>query len=135
MGRGLTSQWDPNPSWYLDLQRQYMGPLWSWLYGSWIYNYLYNQFLSLWILFPLGQGVLDTTLIFICDEVCQLLAYGLWFSPFFSLPWYNWNIVALNTINPNHQWQGNYRYILISRAGSMIQCIHVLFQQIFVAIF
>jgi hypothetical protein len=53
----------------------------SWLYGSWIYNYLCNQWLSpltLWVWIPLMQGVLDTTL---CDKVCQWLATGWWFSP------------------------------------------------------
>ena len=51
-----------------------------WSYGSWIYDYLCNNFLPLklwvWILFR--QGVLDTTLF---DKVCQRLATGLWFSP------------------------------------------------------
>jgi len=46
---------------FLPLQSKYVysvseGPSWSWLYGSWIYNYLCNQCLSLvhlgvWILF------------------------------------------------------------------------------------
>ena len=48
---------------------------WSWLYGSWIYNYLCNQCLSplmLWVRILLRWGVLDTTL---CDKVCR------WFSP------------------------------------------------------
>jgi len=47
------------------------GTSWSWLYGSWIYNYLCNQCLSvlkLWVRTPHMQGVLDTTL---CDTVCQ----------------------------------------------------------------
>ena len=54
---------------------------WSWLYGSWIYNYLCNQCLSpltLWGWIPLKRGVLDTTL---CDKVCQWLAAGQRFSP------------------------------------------------------
>ena len=42
-----------------------MGPIWSWSYGSWIYNYLCK-----W-------NVLDTTLY---DKVCQWLAAGRWFS-------------------------------------------------------
>ena len=57
------------------------GPSWSWSYGSWIYNYLCNQCLSLlklWVPIPLSRGVLDTTL---CDKVCQWLAERLWFSP------------------------------------------------------
>ena len=56
------------------------GLLWSWSYGSWIYNYLCNQCLSpltLWVKILLRQGVLDTTL---SDKVCQLLAADWWFS-------------------------------------------------------
>jgi hypothetical protein len=59
----------------------FQGPSWSWSYGSCIYNYLFNQYLSpitLWVRIPLRRGVLDTTL---CDKVCQWLATGLWFSP------------------------------------------------------
>ena len=56
------------------------GLLWSWSYGSWIYNYLCNQCLSpltlrVWTLF--WWGVLNTTL---CDKVCRWLATGQWFS-------------------------------------------------------
>jgi len=32
-----------------------LGPSWSWSYGSWVYNYLCNQFLSplkLWVWTP-----------------------------------------------------------------------------------
>jgi hypothetical protein len=46
------------------------GSLWSWSYGSWIYNYMCNQCLSplmLWVRIPLKRGVLDTTL---CDKLC-----------------------------------------------------------------
>ena len=52
------------------------GLLWSWSYGSWIYNYLCNQWLSplaLWVQIPFRWGVLDTT-------SCQLLVADLWFS-------------------------------------------------------
>ena len=50
---------------------------------SWIYNYLYNQcisLLTLWVRISLRQGVLDigTPL---CDKVCQWLETGRWFSP------------------------------------------------------
>jgi hypothetical protein len=48
-------------------------PSWAWLYGSWIYNYIWNQCLS-----PLGWGVLDTTL---CDKDCQWHATGHSFYP------------------------------------------------------
>ena len=57
------------------------GTSWSWLDGSWIYNYLCNQCLSplkLWVRIPLRRGVLDTTLY---DKVCQWLTAGRWFSP------------------------------------------------------
>ena len=55
--------------------------MWSWSYGSWIYNYLCNQYLSplrLWVRIPPRWSVLDTTL---CDKVCQWLAEGRWFAP------------------------------------------------------
>ena len=42
---------------------------WSWSYGSWIYNYLCNQCLSLvklWVEIQLRWGILDATL---CDKV------------------------------------------------------------------
>ena len=55
---------------------------WSYMYGSWIYNYLCNQCLSpltLWVRIPLRRGVpVQNTL---CDKVCQWLAAGMWFSP------------------------------------------------------
>ena len=53
---------------------------WSWLYGSLIYNYLYNPCLSsltLWVLTPLRRDVLDTKL---CDKVCRWLEAGRWLS-------------------------------------------------------
>jgi len=53
-------------------------PSWSWSYGSWIYNYLYNQCLSplMWVRISIRARC--TTL---CDKVCQWLATGRWFSP------------------------------------------------------
>jgi len=56
-------------------------PSWLWSYGSWIYNYLCNQCLSLltlWLRIQPRRGVLDATL---CDKVCQWLVTGRWFSP------------------------------------------------------
>ena len=56
-------------------------PSWSWSYGSWIDNHIFNQCLSqltLRVRIPLRRGVLDTTL---CDKVCVWLATGRWFSP------------------------------------------------------
>jgi len=57
-----------------------VGPLWSWSYGSWVCNYICDQYLSplmLWIQIPLRWGVLVTTL---CDKVCKWLAAGWCFS-------------------------------------------------------
>jgi hypothetical protein len=57
------------------------GPSWSSLYGSWFYNYLWNQCLSpltLWVRIPLRWRVLDTT---VYDKVCQWRAAWGWFSP------------------------------------------------------
>ena len=57
-------------------------PSWSYNYGSWIYNYLCNQYLSplvLWVRIPLRSRY--TTL---CDKVCHWIASGRWFSPVFS---------------------------------------------------
>ena len=57
------------------------GPSWSWLYGSWIYNYLCNQcllLLKLWVRIPFRREVPDITL---CDKVCQWHVTGRWFSP------------------------------------------------------
>jgi hypothetical protein len=51
---------------------------WPWSYGSWIYNYLCNKYLSplmLWVRKPIRA--MCTTL---CDKVCQWLATGRWFS-------------------------------------------------------
>ena len=56
------------------------GPLWSRSYGSWIYNYPWNQCLSpltLWVWIPHRRGLIYTPL---CDKVCQWLTVGLWFS-------------------------------------------------------
>jgi len=65
-----------SPSFYLALNTCLLisillGILWSWSYGSWIYNYLCNQCLSpqkLLVRTPLWRGILDTTL---CDKVYQ----------------------------------------------------------------
>ena len=56
------------------------GSLWSWSYGSWISNYLCSECLSLlmlWVRIRSWWGVLDATS---CDEGCQSLATGRWFS-------------------------------------------------------
>ena len=100
------------------------GSLWSWSNGSWIYNYLCNQCLSLlmlWVWIPLGWGVLNTTL---CNKVCQWLADGWWFSQ--STPASSTNKtdchniteillkVALNSINPILIFYESYQSFFIS---------------------
>jgi hypothetical protein len=84
------------------LRSSFEKPSWSWLYGSWIYDYLRSQCLSplmLWVWIPLRQGVLDTTL---CNKVCQWLATGWWVSPGTLLSYTNITEillkVTLNTI-------------------------------------
>jgi hypothetical protein len=93
---------------YIIIIFQEAGPSWPWSYGNWIYNYLCNQCLSplmLWIRIPIRAKC--TTL---CDNVCQWLATGWWFSPgtpvFFPNKTDRHDItgillkVALNTIKP-----------------------------------
>ena len=89
---------------------KFEGPWCSWSYGSWIYNYMCNKYLSslkLRVEEPLlWRGELDTTLI---DKVCQWFVTGRWFSPSIPVSSSNktnrYNIteillkVALNTIN------------------------------------
>jgi len=54
------------------------GPSWPWSHGSWIYNYLWNQCLSLLMLrVRISFRARCTTL---CDQVCQWLTTGRWFS-------------------------------------------------------
>ena len=47
-------------------------------YGSWIYNYLCNQCISplMWVRISIKARCTK-----LCDEVCQWLATGRWFSP------------------------------------------------------
>ena len=85
------------------------GPLWPRSYGSLIYNYLCNRWLSplmLWVgLLPRARC---TSL---CDKVCQWLAVGQWFAPGPPVSFTNKTNshditkillkVALNTIKPN----------------------------------
>jgi len=63
------------------------GPLWSWSYVSWIYNYLCNQWLR--------RGVLDITLSLsvICDRSVVFSRYSCFLHQQNKPPWYNWKIV------------------------------------------
>jgi hypothetical protein len=52
---------------------------WPLSHGSWNYNYLCNQYLSLLMLWV--RISIRTRCTTLCDKVCQWLATGLWFSP------------------------------------------------------
>ena len=54
-------------------------PSWSWLYGSWIYNYLCNQCLSpltLWVPISLRRCILNTTFDYVLKLVSDLREVG-----------------------------------------------------------
>ena len=107
-----------------------MRPSWSWWYGSWIYKYLCNQYLSpltLLVRTLLGWGILDTML---CDKVCQWLATGWWFSPDNPVSSTNktdrHNIaeillkVALNPINPSFEYKCHGKIVLRPRKNTNV---------------
>ena len=99
----------------LSLTRNYVyaaiegkGPSWPWSYGSWIYNYLCNQYLSplmLWVRISIRARCT------LCDNVYQWLATDRWFSPVTPVSSSNKTDrhciaeillkVAFYTINPN----------------------------------
>jgi hypothetical protein len=65
-------------SWVQTSPQLIKGPSWPWSYGSWIYNYLCNQYLSphmLWVRISIRARC--TTLGY---KVCQWLVTGRWFS-------------------------------------------------------
>jgi hypothetical protein len=64
---GCTLAWCNFISWLL-------GPSWPWSYGSWIYNYLCNQCLSLLMLWD--RILIRARCTTLCDKVCQWLATG-----------------------------------------------------------
>jgi hypothetical protein len=96
------------------------GSSWPWSYGSWIYNYQFNQCLSpmmLWVRISIRARC--TTL---CDKVCQWLTTGRWFSTGTPVSSTNQTDrhditeillkVALNTINqPNINLKKNHRQL------------------------
>jgi len=104
-------------------------PPWSWLYDSWIYNYLCLSPLTLWTPMPLRRGVLDTTL---RDQFFLWLTTSQWYSPCTPVSStnkiYHHNIteillkVALNTINQPtaaHVW--NFSLMVRCLSESEIQ--------------
>jgi hypothetical protein len=110
-----------------------LGPSWSWSYGSWIYNYLCNQWLSplmLWVRILIRARC--TTL---CDKVCQWLVTGRWFSPGPPVPSTNKTDcrditeillkVVLNTIKRTNKQTSLYMYyhqfVVIERITVMPQ--------------
>ena len=92
----------PLVGWQIDVHLIWRrGPSWSWLYGSWIYNYLCNQCLSplkLWVWAPFmarcsWYNIMWSSLSVTCDRWGGFLKV-LWFPP--PIKWpprYNWNIV------------------------------------------
>ena len=99
-----------------------------------IFNYLYNQCLSLPTLrvrIPLSCGVLDTIL---CDKVCQWLATDRWFSPVLRFPPPNKTDrhditeillkVALSTINPQTEPFEEYKKPAIVKTFVMVNFSH-----------
>ena len=98
------------------------GSSWPWWYGSWIHNYLCNRCLSplmLWV-----QILLMVRCTTLCDQICQWLAAGQWFSPCPPVSSNNkpdrHDIteillkVALNTIKPTNQPRCLCRVIFFS---------------------
>ena len=55
------------------------GPSWLWMYGNCIYNYRWNQYISLLMMWVRISIRARCTLL--CDKVCQWLAKDRWFSP------------------------------------------------------
>ena len=54
-------------------------PSWLWRYGSCIYNYRCNQYMSLLIMWVRISIIVRCTTL--CDKICQWLAKGRWISP------------------------------------------------------
>ena len=114
----------------------FWGPLWSWSYGSWIYNYLCNQCLSplkLWVWTPLKRVVLNTTL---CGKVCKKFTTGRWFFPAFPVSFTNktdrhdiTEILLKVALNPLNQTKPNVLYFSVFRLVNYY-CFFWLFPQI-----
>jgi hypothetical protein len=77
------------------------GSSWLWSYGSWIYNYLCNQFqspLKLWVQIPLmarctQYNIMWLSLSVTCGRSVVFSRYSHFLHQSNWLPWYNWNIV------------------------------------------
>jgi len=76
-----------------------LGPYWSWSYGSWSYNYLYNQCLSpltLWVRIPPGEmySIQQYVIKFVGDlRQVVFSKYSGFLHQWNWPPRYNWNIV------------------------------------------
>ena len=78
---GSLSEYDVIVPWVMICVLSYFkwGPSWRWSYGSWIYSYLCNQWLSplmLWVRISIRARYSS-----LCDKVCRWLATGRRFSP------------------------------------------------------
>ena len=76
------------------------GPSWSWLCGSWIYNYLCNQCLSplTWVRTPFmarctQYNIIWSSLSVTCGRSMAFSRYSGFLHQLNWPPWYNWNIV------------------------------------------
>ena len=67
----------------MGVSHSFWGSPWSWLWsnGSWSYNYLYKQFPITIKVVSSNSMYCEECSIQLCDEVCQWLAAGRWFSP------------------------------------------------------
>ena len=101
---------------------QKQGPSWPWSYGSWIYNYLRNQYrlpLMLWVRISIRDYVQHYVIKFVSDlrKVGEFL-WILRFPPPIKLtaPRYNWNIVesGVKSHQTNKHLPTAYTFVLLS---------------------
>ena len=90
---------------YTNIQYILREPSWSWSYGSWIYNYLVIQSVSITTNVSLNpaHGEVYSIQHYVI-KVCQWLGAGLWFPPR-----YNWNIVESGV--KHHKTKPNQGFI------------------------
>ena len=84
------------------------GPSWSWLYGSWIYNYLYNQCqspLKLWVRIQLMARCTRYNIIW--QSLSVTCGRSVVFSSFLQQR-YNWNIVESDVKHHNPNVNRNF---------------------------
>ena len=78
------------------------GQLWSWAYGSWIYNYLCKQWLSpltLWVWMSLNR--VYSIQHYVNKFTSDLRQVGIFLHQYNWTPRYSWNIVGIKPHNPH----------------------------------